>query len=94
MTELVRARVEERLTKLRLGAVAQRLDGILSQAARSEPTYLDRLDQRRAEETEAKPKKRVAMGIQVARFPAIKTRAPAHPAAARAHRATNRPPPA
>ena len=30
MSELARARVEERLVKLRLGAVAQRLDAILS----------------------------------------------------------------
>jgi DNA replication protein DnaC len=73
MSELIRARVEERLTKLRLGAVAQRLDGILSQAARGEPTYLDFLDQILAEETEAKQKKRVAMGIQIAHFPAVKT---------------------
>ena len=73
MTELIRARVEERLLKLRLGAVAQRLDGILSQAARAEPTYLDFLDQVLAEETEAKQKKRVAMGIQIAHFPAIRT---------------------
>ena len=73
MTELIRARVEERLLKLRLGAVAQRLDGILSQAARAEPTYLDFLDQLLTEETEAKQKKRVAMGIQIAHFPAIKT---------------------
>ena len=73
MTELVRARVEERLLKLRLGAVAQRLDGILSQAARAEPTYLDFLDQILTEETEAKQKKRVAMGIQIAHFPAVKT---------------------
>lgn len=73
MSELVRARVEERLVKLRLGAVAQRLDGILSAAARTEPTYLDFLDQLLAEETEAKQKKRVAMGIQIAHFPAIKT---------------------
>lgn len=73
MSELVRARVEERLLKLRLGAVAQRLDGILSQAARGEPTYLDFLDQMLAEETEAKQKKRVAMGIQIAHFPAVKT---------------------
>jgi len=73
VSELVRARVEERLVKLRLGAVAQRLDGILSQAARGEPTYLDFLDQLLAEETEAKQKKRVAMGIQIAHFPAIKT---------------------
>lgn len=73
MTEIIRARVEERLIKLRLGAVAQRLDGILSQAARSEPTYLDFLDQLLAEETEAKQRKRVAMGIQIAHFPSVKT---------------------
>jgi DNA replication protein DnaC len=73
VSELVRARVEERLVKLRLGAVAQRLDGILSQAARAEPTYLDFLDQLLAEETEAKQKKRVAMGIQIAHFPTVKT---------------------
>jgi DNA replication protein DnaC len=73
MSELVRARVEERLVKLRLGAVAQRLDGILSQAARGEPTYLDFLDQILGEETDAKQKKRVAMGIQIAHFPTVKT---------------------
>jgi len=73
VTDIIRARVEERLLKLRLGAVAQRLDGILSQAARAEPTYLDFLDQVLAEETEAKQKKRVAMGIQIAHFPTVKT---------------------
>lgn len=73
MSDIIRARVEERLLKLRLGAIAQRLDGILSQAARAEPTYLDFLDQVLAEETEAKQKKRVAMGIQIAHFPAVKT---------------------
>jgi DNA replication protein DnaC len=73
VSDIVRARVEERLLKLRLGAVAQRLDGILSQAARAEPTYLDFLDQVLTEETEAKQKKRVAMGIQIAHFPAVKT---------------------
>lgn len=73
MSELVRARVEERLVKLRLGAIAQRLDGILSQAARGEPTYLDFLDQILSEETDAKQKKRVAMGIQIAHFPSVKS---------------------
>src|SRR6476661_7133013 len=73
MSEIVRARVEERLLKLRLGAVAERLDGILSQAARGEPTYLDFLDQILTEETEAKQRKRVAMGIQIAHFPSVKT---------------------
>jgi DNA replication protein DnaC len=73
VSELVRARVEERLVKLYLKAVAQRLDAILSQAARTEPTYLDFLDQLLAEETEAKQRKRVVMGIQIAHFPSIKT---------------------
>ena len=73
MSEIVRARVEERLVKLYLKSVAQRLDAILSQAARAEPTYLDFLDQILTEETEAKQKKRVAMGIQIAHFPAVKT---------------------
>ncbi len=73
MSEIVRARVEERLVKLYLKTVAQRLDAILSQAARTEPTYLDFLDQILGEETDAKQKKRVAMGIQIAHFPAIKT---------------------
>jgi len=73
VSELVKARVEERLLKLRLGALAERLDAILSQAARAEPTYLDFLDQILTEETEAKQKKRVAMGIQIAHFSAVKT---------------------
>jgi DNA replication protein DnaC len=73
MSEIVRARVEERLVKLYLKAVAQRLDAILSQAARAEPTYLDFLDQVLGEETEAKQRKRVAMGIQIAHFPSVKT---------------------
>ena len=73
MSELVRTRVVEHLVRLRLGAVAQRLDSILSAAARGEPTYLDFLDQLLAEETEAKQKMRVAMGIQIAHFPTIKT---------------------
>ncbi len=73
MSEIVRARVEERLTRLRLGAVAGRLDAILSEAARREPTYLDFLDQLLGEEVDAKQKKRVAMGIQIAHFPTVKT---------------------
>jgi DNA replication protein DnaC len=73
VTELVRARVEERLLKLRMRTVAERLDGILSAAARAEPTYLDFLDQVLAEETAAKQQKRVAMGIQIAHFPTVKT---------------------
>jgi len=73
VSDIVRARVEERLLKLRLGAVAQRIDAILSQAAHSEPSYLEFLDQILTEETEAKQRKRVAMGIQIAHFPTVKT---------------------
>lgn len=73
MSELIRARVGERLSRLRLGAVAERLDAILAHAARTEPTYLDFLDALLTEETEAKQKKRVAMGIQIAHFPSVKT---------------------
>lgn len=73
MSELVHARVLEHLERLRLGHVAERLDALLSDAARSEPTYLDFLDQLLREEVGAKQRKRVAMGIQIAHFPAVKT---------------------
>jgi DNA replication protein DnaC len=72
MSEIVRARVEERLTRLRLGSVASRLDAILSQAARKEPTYLDFLDEVLGDELDAKQKKRVAMAVQIAHFPTVK----------------------
>lgn len=73
MSEITRARVAERMTKLRLGSVAERLDAILAQAAKAEPTYLDFLDGLLGEEVDAKQKKRVAMGIQIAHFPSVKT---------------------
>jgi DNA replication protein DnaC len=73
MSQLVHERVIERLTRLRLGHVAQRLDAILAGAARAEPTYLDFLDGLLGEETESKQRKRTAMGIQIAHFPAVKT---------------------
>jgi len=73
VTDLVRARVEDHLVRLRLGAVAARLDAILSDAARKEPSYLAFLDTLLGEELDAKQKKRVAMGIQIAHFPVVKT---------------------
>jgi DNA replication protein DnaC len=73
VTDLVRARVEDHLVRLRLGAVATRLDAILSDAARKEPSYLAFLDALLGEELDAKQKKRVAMGIQIAHFPVVKT---------------------
>lgn len=73
MSDLLRARVEAHLVRLRLGAVADRLDALLSDAARGEPTYLAFLDGLLTNEIEAKQKKRVAMGIQIAHFPVVKT---------------------
>src|SRR5688572_32987681 len=73
MTDIVRARVEDHLVRLRLGSLAARLDAILSDAARKEPSYLAFLDALLREELDAKQKKRVAMGIQIAHFPVAKT---------------------
>jgi DNA replication protein DnaC len=71
--ELVHARVVDLLGRLRLRHVAERLDALLSAAARTEPTYLDFLDGVLREEAESKQRKRTAMGIQIAHFPAVKT---------------------
>jgi len=73
MSEIVRARVAEHLVRLHLGHVAERLDALLSEAARGEPTYLDFLDELLREEVGSKQRKRVAMGIQIAHFPSQKT---------------------
>ena len=73
MSVVVQARVLEQLQRLRLGYVAERLDAVLAEAARQEPTYLDFLDQVLQQETAAKQRKRVAMGIQIAHFPTVKT---------------------
>jgi len=73
MSDLVRARVEDHLVRLRLASVAARLDAILSDAARKEPSYLAFLDSLLSDEIDAKQKKRVAMGIQIAHFPVVKT---------------------
>jgi DNA replication protein DnaC len=73
VTELVRIRVEEHLIRLRMGYVAQRLDALLNEAARREPTYLDFLDELLKEEVGSKQRKRVAMGMTIAHFPSAKT---------------------
>jgi DNA replication protein DnaC len=71
--EITRARVLENLGRLRLGRIVEQLDALLSDAARGEPTYLDFLDAILREEVGAKQRKRIAMGIQIAHFPAVKT---------------------
>ena len=72
MSAVVHARVVEHLQRLRLGFVAERLDAVLNEAAKREPTYLDFLDQILRQEVEAKQRKRVAMGVQIAHFPSVK----------------------
>jgi DNA replication protein DnaC len=65
--------VLENMGRLRLGRLVEQLDALLSDAARGEPTYLDFLDSILREEVGAKQRKRVAMGITIAHFPAVKT---------------------
>jgi DNA replication protein DnaC len=71
--DIVHARVLEMLGRLHLGHVATRRDAVLAECARTEPTYLAFLDQLLREEIDSKHRKRIAMGIQIAHFPAIKT---------------------
>ncbi len=61
MSELVHARVVEHLKRLRLGFVAERLDALLSEAARQDATYLDFLDGLLKGEIEAKQREIVQM---------------------------------
>jgi DNA replication protein DnaC len=71
--DLVHARVVDRLSKLHLRYVAERLDALLSEAAKAEPSYLAFLDQLLTQEVDSKQRKRIAMGIQIAHFPSVKT---------------------
>lgn len=73
MSEIVRARVTDAMQRLRLRSAADRLDAVLADAARKEPTYLDFLDGILREELDAKQKRRVTMGIKIAHFPVVKT---------------------
>ena len=73
MSEIVRARVAESMQRLRLRCAAERLDALLADAARKEPTYLDFLDGLLKEELDSKQKRRVSMGIKIAHFPVVKT---------------------
>ena len=73
MSAVVHARVIEQLTRLRLRYVAERLDALLTEAARTEPTYLDFLDSVLRQEVEAKQRTRVTMALKIAHFPSVKT---------------------
>ena len=72
MSEIVHARVRDNLSTLQLRFVAERLDALLNEAARGEPTYIDFLDTLLGAELEAKKLKRIAMGVQIAHFPSMK----------------------
>lgn len=73
MSTVVHARVTEQLMRLRLRYVAERLDAVLNEAARTEPTYLDFLDSVLRQEVDAKQRTRVTMGLKIAHFPSVKT---------------------
>jgi DNA replication protein DnaC len=73
MSVVVQARVVEQLTRLRLRYVAERIDALLNDAAREEPTYLDFLDAVLRQEVEAKQRTRTTMGLKIAHFPTVKT---------------------
>lgn len=73
MSELIRARVADSMERLRLRNSAERLDAVLAEAARKEPTYLDFLDSLLRTELDAKQKSRVTMAIKIAHFPVVKT---------------------
>src|SRR5713101_7981720 len=73
MSAIVQARVLENLARLRLGYLVERLDALLAEAARGEPTYLDFLDALLRGEVDSKQRKRVAMGMTIAHFPSVKT---------------------
>jgi DNA replication protein DnaC len=73
MKELIHARVVDNLTRLRLGHVAERIDAMLSEAAKKDSTFLDFLDAVLCEELASKQRKRIAMHVQIAHFPAVKT---------------------
>jgi DNA replication protein DnaC len=70
---VIHARVVEQLIRLQLRSVADRLDAVLNDAARAEPTYLDVLDGVLGQEVDAKQRTRVAMGRKIAHFPTVNT---------------------
>lgn len=70
---VARERVLEHCRRLYLGLLAARLDQVLDEAGRENPTYLDFLDQVLSAEMASKGDKRVRMGVQIAHFPAVKT---------------------
>ena len=65
-------RVTRHLTRLKLVATRERLDGLLQEAARKGLGYMDFLDLVLSEEAQSKDLKRTRMGIQIAHFPVVR----------------------
>jgi len=66
-------RVHRHLTRLKLTATRERLDGLLQGAAKADGTYLDFLDTLLTEEVASKDEKRTRMVTQIAHFPLKRT---------------------
>jgi len=66
-------RVHRHLTRLKLTATRERLDGLLQGAAKADGTYLDFLDTLLSEEVASKDEKRTRMVTQIAHFPLKRT---------------------
>lgn len=73
MSDLVYARVSELLARFHLNHTNRHLDEILAEAARTEPAYLDFLDQILQQESSDKQQLRIQMLTQMAKFPHVKS---------------------
>ena len=73
MSAVTHARVVEQPTRLCLRYVAECIDALLGDAARTESTYLDSFDSVLQQEVDAKQRTRVTMGLKSVHFPAVKT---------------------
>jgi DNA replication protein DnaC len=69
----VEERVNNALRRLQLPHLRETLPAVLSEAARSDWTYLDFLDRVLQCEVDSKQGKRVRMGLQIAHFPSVRT---------------------
>lgn len=73
MTDMITDTIQTSLKSLKLFKIADRLDGILEDAAKQELSYGDFLNELLREELVAKRDKSIAMRTTMARFPYVKT---------------------
>lgn len=73
MTNAALESMQENLKSLRLFKIANRMEGILQEAAKKELSYADFLSELVAEELSAKRDKSISMRTSMARFPYLKT---------------------